>query len=119
MHQWDGEDRRQQNTETMLFDIVANLNEKVDRLFEEHLTTRTLIEDHMKGEDQLLQEFKNAFPDGNPHDHRSYHESVMKEFERRAKFRDAVIEKSLAGLVWALLVGMSTAVWAYIKDHLK
>lgn len=116
MHQWDGEERRQ---DSVLYDIVANLNEKVDKLVDEHKATRLIIEDHMKGEDHLLREFKNAFPEGDATGHRAYHDTVMKELERRAKFRDAVIEKSLAGLVWMMLVAFGTAVWQYIKDHLK
>lgn len=119
MHQWDGDDRRTPSTESVVLGIMANLNEKIDRLVVEHQATRSLIEDHMKAEDHLLQEFKNAFPEGDANGHRAYHDTVMKELERRAKFRDAVIEKSLASLVWMVLVGIGTAAWAYVKDHLK
>lgn len=115
---WDGEERRNSNN-SVLYELVSELSRKVDNLFAEHRAVRTIIEDHMKGEDHLLKEFKNAFPDGDPQGHRAYHDAVIKELERKARFRDAVIEKSLAGLVWMGLVGIGTAVLAYLKDHLK
>jgi hypothetical protein len=36
---------------------------------------------------------------------------------RKIRFRDAVIEKSLAGLVWAGLVGIGYIVLDFLKNH--
>jgi hypothetical protein len=38
---------------------------------------------------------------------------------RRAALWSAVIEKTLAGLVWAGIVAMCVGLWHYIKDELK
>lgn len=37
---------------------------------------------------------------------------------RKIKFRDAVIEKSLTGLVWAALIFIGAAIWSYLKQHI-
>lgn len=37
---------------------------------------------------------------------------------RKIRFRDAVIEKSLAGLVWAALLFLGAAVWSYVRTLL-
>jgi hypothetical protein len=36
---------------------------------------------------------------------------------RKIRFRDAVIEKSLAGLVWAAIVGFGYIVLSFLKNH--
>ena len=51
------------------------------------------------------------------------HEPMMKVIiERelsRKKLRDAVIEKTLAGLVWAGIVFLAMAVWHWLKTNLS
>lgn len=44
---------------------------------------------------------------------------AMAREAKREKLYDAIIEKSIAGLAWALLVAVGSSVWMYIKDHLK
>lgn len=51
--------------------------------------------------------------------HHDYIDVVMAREAERTAVRRAVIEKSLAGLVWSGMVALGAAVWAYIKDHLK
>ena len=36
----------------------------------------------------------------------------------RAALRKAIIEKTLTGLVWMLVVGIATLVWTGLKDYL-
>jgi hypothetical protein len=40
---------------------------------------------------------------------------AIKREARIESFRSAVIEKTLAGLVWAALVGIGLAAWEYVK----
>ena len=37
----------------------------------------------------------------------------------RSKLRGAMIEKALGGAIWAALVFLAYAAWAYIKEHVK
>jgi hemerythrin len=122
MHQADEKEfheRMAMTTLNLLYQLITDLNQKMDDMIDEHRSTKEMLEDHMKGEDHLLAEFKNAFPNGDPVSHKNYHETVMEEMATRKKWRDAVIEKSLAGLIWASLAAVGTACWAYIKDHIK
>lgn len=36
---------------------------------------------------------------------------------RKIKFRDAVIEKSLAGLVWAAILGIGYLILDFLRNH--
>lgn len=51
--------------------------------------------------------------------HHEYIDTVLKREALRTQRWNAVVEKSFAGLVWAALVGTGTAIWHYIKDHIK
>jgi len=45
--------------------------------------------------------------------------AAIKREAKKDKLYDAVIEKSLGGLVWAFLVALGSAILMYVKDHLK
>lgn len=92
--QWDGREERRRENRNQLFDMIAEMNEKLEKVI-------------------------SALPDGDAEGHRRYHESVIRNLERREKFRDAIIEKSIASLVWSMLVMFGYAMWAYVKDHVK
>lgn len=51
--------------------------------------------------------------------HHNYIDVVMQRESERTAVRRAVIEKSLAGLVWSGMVAFGAAIWTYMKDHLK
>ena len=56
-----------------------------------------------------------AFPEGDAEGHRRYHEIVVESEKTKLAFKRSVIEKSLAALVWTLLVFLGTSVWAYVQ----
>lgn len=45
-------------------------------------------------------------------------EMLLDREEASAKWRNAVIEKSTVGLVWAMLVFLGMASWEWVKRHL-
>lgn len=51
--------------------------------------------------------------------HHDYIDTVLHREAKRAERWETVTQKSLAGLVWAGLVALGTAVWAYLKGQLK
>lgn len=51
--------------------------------------------------------------------HHNYIDIVMQREAERTMIRRAVIEKSLAGLVWSGMVAFGAAIFSYVKDHLK
>lgn len=80
--------------------------------------------DQMRAEQREFQEemrkfVSSAYPDGDIDGHKSYHAALIEREKRRAKLWDAVIEKSLAGFVWFLLVTVGIALWNYLKFEIK
>ena len=51
--------------------------------------------------------------------HHNYIDVVMEREAERSAVRRAVIEKSLAGLVWSGMFAFGAAIWNYMKDHIK
>lgn len=80
---------------------------------------RDQIYQMLKDQSGKLDTLIGAFPDGDTSGHRRYHELVIKREERKERLHQAIIEKSVASLAWALLVTLAYSVWGYIKDHLK
>lgn len=59
-----------------------------------------------------------AFPAGDLEGHRHYHEMMMEAGRDRKKLITAVKEKTVAGLVWALMLGVGIACWKYFMSLL-
>ncbi len=69
--------------------------------------------------DDLEQRFAEAFPGGDHVGHCRYHKLMIDDIEARKRLRQAVMEKTIAGLVWGGLFGVGVAVWQYLKALLK
>lgn len=63
--------------------------------------------------------FADAFPGGDHVGHCRYHQLMIDDIDARKRLRQAVIEKSIAGLVWGGLVFLGLAAWTYIKSQIK
>lgn len=63
--------------------------------------------------------FAEAFPGGDHIGHCRYHTLMIEEIEAKKKLRQAVMEKTIAGLVWGALVGLGILVWQYLKSMAK
>lgn len=63
---------------------------------------------------------KDAVPNGDAVGHCRYHQLMIDGIEAKKRLRQAVIEKTIAGLVWGALVGLGAAFWhgaiAYLKS---
>jgi hypothetical protein len=51
--------------------------------------------------------------------HHEFIEALIEDHHSRMQFRKGVIEKTVASLVWSILVAIAVASWSYVKDHLK
>lgn len=74
--------------------------------------------DHRVGElerqvKDTRQRLLDAFPGGDVEGHRHYHEMMMEAGRDRKRLITAVKEKTVAGLVWALMLGVGIACWKY------
>lgn len=48
-----------------------------------------------------------------------YIDALMAREAKRQKLWDAIIEKTLAGLVYSMLIVVLSNMWIYIRDHWK
>lgn len=55
-----------------------------------------------------------AFPADDVDGHRRYHELLIEHEQQRIHLRQAIIEKTLSGLIWMGLVFVGTSVWKYV-----
>lgn len=83
------------------------------------VTTDERLDSLERSRDDMDRRFADAFPGGDHVGHCRYHTLMIEEIESRKKLRQALTEKTLTGLVWAGLVGLGFAVWAYVKENLN
>lgn len=63
--------------------------------------------------------WQTSFPNGDHAGHCRYHQIMIEQIEERRRLRRAVMEKSIAGLVWGGIVFLALAAWHYIKTQIK
>lgn len=61
---------------------------------------------------------EKAFPGGDIDGHRRYHELMIERTSEVRRLRVAIQEKTISGLLWALIIGIGLAVWSYVKTAL-
>ena len=60
-----------------------------------------------------------AFPDYDLRGHHDAHKSFKEKAEDRKKLISSIREKIVGGVVWAMVVGMATALFQYLKESLR
>lgn len=63
--------------------------------------------------------FAEAFPGGDHVGHCRYHTLMIEEIDSRKKLTQAVKEKTISGLVWAVVVAAGLAMWAWLKAEIR
>lgn len=63
--------------------------------------------------------FADAFPGADHVGHCRYHQLMIEDLAERKKLRQAVMEKTVAGLIWAVLMGLAIAAWQYIVKNVR
>lgn len=97
--------------ELPIFDLrrIENIESDIDELTDKQDAISKQTAD-------LAQRFADAFPGGDHVGHCRYHELMIDDIDGRKKLRDAVMEKTVAGLVWAIIVGIAIACWHYLNS---
>ena len=83
---------------------VTHIKESVDRMADD---IRSLKVSH--------EELNRAFPEGDLEGHRRYHQLIIEEIEWRKRLRQALIEKSLLGLIIGVAAFTGTALVGELK----
>lgn len=66
--------------------------------------------------DDIQATLKQMAPEGDIDGHRRYHEALIEAQRRRVKIYDAIVEKTLSALLWALVVAVAIALWDKAAD---
>jgi len=67
----------------------------------------------------LERRFAEAFPGGDHVGHCRYHDLMIEGIDAKKRLREAIVQKTIAGLVWGAMIGLGLAVWQYLKSLLK
>ena len=71
-----------------------------------------------KERNELISEIVNALPRHQLSDEEvHYVKMAIKRESQKIEFRNAVIEKTISGLVWAGLVGLGAVIVDFLKSH--
>ena len=93
-----------------------NSNKPVDEVVCDMLKHVSRLEERVE---DLEDSMKRIVPNQDYDGHSIYHSLLIEKERRRAALMDSIIEKSLSGIIWAVVVAMSFAVWNYIKMEIK
>lgn len=70
--------------------------------------------------DQAIKEHsQTAFPNGDAHGHRRAHDMLINEYRAKQKMKEDALNKIIAGIAWAIVVGVGYAIWTAIKAEVK
>lgn len=109
---WDGDERRRTGPMT-LRELEDHIDLRIRLRLAEHAAEEKSALDSRFDELKVL--LISAFPDGDPAKHRQYHDEVMDWMRERRDLMRAIREKTITALVWALMVGVGTALWQALK----
>ncbi|MHB9838519.1 hypothetical protein Q8F57_027195 [Paraburkholderia terrae] len=88
-------------------DLNQRHTENIDRL----AVTDRLVHEAIGRIDQL----HKAFPEGDCEGHRRYHEAVIRKMEDRAEFWKSLRNELASKGLWAVVLLLAAALWAYLK----
>jgi hypothetical protein len=87
-----------------LLEVLHDINTNIENA----QIHRTEILEKLEKIEKELEQIKNAFPSGDPHGHRAYHEKMMREQEHSTKIKEQifkeVVQKGIL-IVISLIVG--------------
>lgn len=68
---------------------------------------------------QLQKLITDAFPNGDPHGHRMFHEKSIKDADAWARIKGEVLSKFLTSGLWVAAAWLAFAVWQSFKESVK
>lgn len=120
-HDYQGVERRRAGvsfvTEVSEAQIALMIEEEVDRRMDK-MEQKLML--HMDGKfAQLHKLITDAFPNGDPHGHRMFHEKSIKDADSWAKIKGEVLSKFLTSGLWVAAGWLAFSVWQSFKESIK
>jgi len=118
---YEGEDRRHPRTMCPAAPSVSEA--QISLMIEEEIERRmSKFEDrmllHMDAKfAQMHKLITDAFPSGDPHGHRAFHEAQMKQADGWDKIKADILSKFLTGGLWIAAAYLALAVWQAFKSE--
>jgi len=72
------------------------------------------MESNEAARDIKMDEVFNAFPGKDADAHRRFHEAIIENTLEKKRLRAAIMEKTISGLVWSIIVGVAICIWDYL-----
>ena len=117
---YEGPERRRTGvfvTEIGEAQLALMIEEEVDRRIDK-MEEKLLL--HMDTKfAQLHKLITDAFPDGDPHGHRMFHEKSIKDADAWARIKGEVLSKFLTSGLWVAAGWLAFAVWQSFKEGVK
>lgn len=100
MSGWESVDRRNHiQTQALNKEVESAIDDKINS-------------EMVELEARLNENINKGFLNNNPEEHRAYHEKLMIRDQKIEKLKEKVIEKVVASIIWAAIVGI-----AYLIDN--
>lgn len=105
--------------------IPVYMEAQVALMIEEEVERRvTKMEDklmlHMDTKfSQLHRLISDAFPNGDPHGHRAFHEKSIKDADAWAKIKGEVLSKFLTSGLWVAAGWLAFSIWQSFKESVR
>lgn len=97
-------------------EMVHDLHVKRERRNDMFLRTLQEIRDEMKADREMINNLRTAFPGDDPRGHREAHEAWIERELLNKELKKSIINKTLVGLVWVVLLYIGKSVWENVKD---
>ena len=118
-HEYPGPDRRKlpRVPDITEAQIALMVEEEVERRMHK-LEERLMMHMDVKF-GQLHRLISDAFPNGDPHGHRAYHELQIKQADGWDKIKADVVSKFLTGGLWVAAGWLAFAIWQAFKESVN
>lgn len=94
----------------MIEEGVGRRMEKIEQKLMLHMDTKFA---------QLRKLITDAFPEGDPHSHRAFHEKSIKDADAWARIKGEVLSKFLTSGLWVAAGYLLFLIWSAIKEGVR
>lgn len=99
-----------------LHELEEHIDRRIGERLREHAAQEKADRDELLAEVRALRALLvNAFPDGDGDGHRRAHEEAIAFFRDWGATMREIRNKTMAGIVWALILLLGMSVWSYVK----
>jgi hypothetical protein len=94
---------------------IHALSADMDQRHSENVTQQLVTDRKVDEVIRRVDDLHKAFPGGDWDGHRRYHEAMIERYLAKTRFYEELRVDLAQKGVWALIVGLATAVWYYFR----